>query len=330
MTSGTSTRISPVSREVDATGQPHNLVANTRYSHFDPSISTYLPSPDLSSDTSSDRPSPWSGSPVHDSNLEDFKASVSSQPQVWTPVPSPYFSAPLGDPQSLLDNYVPGPDIRSMSTVVPNTDSSHLMPSPGCSNETNSEAGFGLDLTSFDLQHVYGWTSDCGSPQSVSRPASSAGGGSVGDCALTHNEGLRASSHNSMIFQEVTLEDRSDRPGTITSDSSMWKNTVGSSAILEASRRRRTKEASYFCEWPGCIAGFTARHNLESRLCSVFIQPQIHQYFVDHIKSHQGIREFVCTACRNRFGTRHVLTRHMKKCGSPKKKGPARAKRYGT
>jgi hypothetical protein len=270
MTSGNNIRMSEASREIEQLPS-HNFVVNTRYTRFDPSITSYLPSPGLSSGTSSDRPSPWSGSSGYGPDLEDFKAHVSPQPQVWTPIkPSPYFLAPPVDLQfSLLDNYVPGLDTRSM---VPHTDSSPLSTSPGFSNETDGEVGSGSVSTS--PLHVSGYTSDYSSSQSVSRPESSpvsSGADSFGDYVLgsvTHDG--RASSQNPTL--EVTLENQQghiDRSGTITST---WKNTVGSSAILEASRRRRTKEASHFCTWPGCIASFTARHNLESKSCSIFLR----------------------------------------------------------
>jgi hypothetical protein len=260
MTSGNSTRISPVSHDIETAGQLPSLVLNTRYSRFDPSISNYIPSPGLSR---GGRVSPWSGSSGHSSDHEDFEASVSSPPQVWTPVsPSPYFLAPPVDPQSpLLDNYIPG-----LQSMVPCTDSP-LSPSPGC----NSEAD-GLDLVSTSpLQHVSGYASDPGSSQCVSRPASSSvspGAWGLGDYALV----LLPHKQNSAL--EVTSENpqgRVDRPGTIASqvDPSAWNKTVGSSAILEASRRRRKKEASWFCTWPGCMASFTAKHNLGSKLHSI-------------------------------------------------------------
>ncbi|KAJ2918440.1 hypothetical protein MD484_g1917, partial [Candolleomyces efflorescens] len=70
---------------------------------------------------------------------------------------------------------------------------------------------------------------------------------------------------------------------------------VASQAGINASVKRRTKEAKFVCEW--CQQTFTTNHNLKN-----------------HRNVHLGIKEHGCQKCGREFTTQSVLARHMKTC----------------
>ncbi|KAF8896071.1 hypothetical protein BD779DRAFT_1466105 [Infundibulicybe gibba] len=95
--------------------------------------------------------------------------------------------------------------------------------------------------------------------------------------------------------------------GSSKTPDTKFRPEVGSAAMVQACHERRkpeNKEGAFHCTEPGCMANFTAKHNL-----------------MNHINSHKGIRKFECSLCERKFGTRHVLTRHLRSCKGPKKYG---------
>lgn len=82
-----------------------------------------------------------------------------------------------------------------------------------------------------------------------------------------------------------------------TTPANVTRTVVASTAVLAASRARRTpgKQAAYHC--PHCADTFTTSHNLQS-----------------HIRSHLGVRPYKCQRCGRGFGTKHDRKRHEKRC----------------
>ncbi|KAF9052558.1 hypothetical protein BDP27DRAFT_1345286 [Rhodocollybia butyracea] len=85
-----------------------------------------------------------------------------------------------------------------------------------------------------------------------------------------------------------------------------YRANVATEKTRAASKKRRKKDPTFFCQEPGCNQGFTAKHNL-----------------TNHENSHKGIRLFACNHCNDTFITRSVMKRHAKKC--PEKKAKAKA-----
>ncbi|KAJ3905570.1 hypothetical protein F5879DRAFT_950038 [Lentinula edodes] len=83
------------------------------------------------------------------------------------------------------------------------------------------------------------------------------------------------------------------------------KKQVASDALVTAATGRRKNEAAFHCEFPGCEATFTAKHNLHN-----------------HLNSHFGIKSFRCPRCLRDFGTPHVLRRHQLICKGKKRFPP--------
>ncbi|KAI3602315.1 hypothetical protein WG66_011281 [Moniliophthora roreri] len=81
-----------------------------------------------------------------------------------------------------------------------------------------------------------------------------------------------------------------------TTPANVTRTVVASTAVLAASRARRTpgKQAAYHC--PHCADTFTTSHNLQS-----------------HIRSHLGVRPYKCQRCGRGFGTKHDRKRHEKR-----------------
>jgi len=72
-----------------------------------------------------------------------------------------------------------------------------------------------------------------------------------------------------------------------------FKDNVASLATLEASKKRRKKDAKYSCSL--CSQRFTSRDNR-----------------INHEDAHNGIKRYSCNYCTTRFRTRSVLKRHQK------------------
>jgi hypothetical protein len=131
--------------------------------------------------------------------------------------------------------------------------------------------------------------------------------------------------HLNVEFPEFQQEELDDD----NTDSRVPKDHVGSGAITAASTKRRKHQAKWRCDWPGCNATFTARHNMRRRCpysvsdCLMLTGP----FQLDHINSHQGIRAFKCSLCNADFGTRHVMIRHFARCEAKK---ILRDKKHGT
>ncbi|KAJ4497323.1 hypothetical protein C8R41DRAFT_822966 [Lentinula lateritia] len=85
------------------------------------------------------------------------------------------------------------------------------------------------------------------------------------------------------------------------------KKQVASDALVTAATGRRKNEAAFHCEFSGCEATFTAKHNLHN-----------------HLNSHFGIKSFRCPQCLRDFGTPHVLRRHQLICKGKKRFPPLR------
>ncbi|KAF9058562.1 hypothetical protein BDP27DRAFT_1343315 [Rhodocollybia butyracea] len=85
-----------------------------------------------------------------------------------------------------------------------------------------------------------------------------------------------------------------------------YRANVATEKTQAASKKRRKKDPTFFCQELGCNQGFTAKHNL-----------------INHENSHKGFRPFVCVYCNDTFVTKSVMKRHAKKC--PEKKAKAKA-----
>ncbi|KAI5892303.1 uncharacterized protein SCHCODRAFT_02502894 [Schizophyllum commune H4-8] len=70
---------------------------------------------------------------------------------------------------------------------------------------------------------------------------------------------------------------------------------IATDAMRRLSRERRTRPAEYGCNV--CGATFTAKHNLRN-----------------HLRSHEGRRDFVCAVCQATFINPGVRDRHQSKC----------------
>ncbi|KAJ4477480.1 hypothetical protein J3R30DRAFT_223871 [Lentinula aciculospora] len=72
---------------------------------------------------------------------------------------------------------------------------------------------------------------------------------------------------------------------------------VATRKIRMASEHRRKKRARFYCEVPDCYGSFTAKHNL-----------------INHMNSHDGVRNFKCNLCQRKFVTSAVMKRHGRGC----------------
>jgi hypothetical protein len=91
--------------------------------------------------------------------------------------------------------------------------------------------------------------------------------------------------------------------------------------MAEACMKRRKKRMDglsrlFVCEVPGCGRDFTARHNLKCMVLNA-LQHQALNSSLDHMKSHNDIRDEICDDCGTGFVTRETLHRHQKSCKKP-------------
>lgn len=63
--------------------------------------------------------------------------------------------------------------------------------------------------------------------------------------------------------------------------------------------RDRTPEALFACDWNGCARSFSSQYALDTHVARVHLQ----------------MRPFACDACGRAFGYRHLLKKHMARCG---------------
>lgn len=106
----------------------------------------------------------------------------------------------------------------------------------------------------------------------------------------------------------------SSEPGSDT-----WHAQVATEKTKMASQRRRKRNPRFFCDVPGCHGSFTSKHNLDSKGWGfVCIMRTNCAQLVDHSNSHRGVRNFECSICQQKFTTRAVLNRHVKKLHSSK------------
>ncbi|KAJ6561893.1 hypothetical protein B0H19DRAFT_1142954 [Mycena capillaripes] len=109
---------------------------------------------------------------------------------------------------------------------------------------------------------------------------------------------------------DIAIASSSTEGGSSPSDEPIKKldnfKVATKAACLAAAHRRKDKKrrAPHVCGI--CGPDFTAKHNLRH-----------------HIDSHNSVRPFKCGKCTLRFGTKHTMTRHERKCENGPDSKPA-------
>jgi hypothetical protein len=141
------------------------------------------------------------------------------------------------------------------------------------------------------------------------------GGDGEGRFGVMGSSGMAAVDLGSLNGGETMTMTPENPPGhQFGGQTPVIKRKVASDAIVTASHGRRKKEARFVCPIPGCDATFTANHNLKSMLCVPFQFScgLANSFAIDHLNSHNGIKDFKCEFCGAPFTTAGVLARHVR------------------
>lgn len=126
----------------------------------------------------------------------------------------------------------------------------------------------------------------------------------------------QAQSSSSTLYSSQNGSSSSFVSSELGSDT--WHTRVATEKTKLASQRRRKRIPRFFCDVPECHGSFTSKHNLDSKDwdSASIIQLFNCVHLADHSNSHKGVRNFECSFCQQKFTTRAVLKRHVKKLHS--------------